>query len=113
MLLDGGADKEKATIHTKGCCEVVPSTTPLIEAARNGCVEVTRLLLTAGAVKDHANAQGEIALYAAARGGHYNLPMLLGYCCKRDVLLIVQITKEGLHCMWLQKVIMRILPSCF
>ena len=97
-LLDAHADTESA-LHSA----------PLIQAACLGSVEVMKLLLSAGADKEHVTERGKTALFSAAQRGRLDLVgFLLQAGCKQRA--------DGgaeLHCMQLQKRDMPMLSSCF
>ena len=70
MLLDAGADKDRARSKD--------GATPLILAAQHGNLEITRLLLNAGADKEKARQNGgETPLMVASQRQHTEVVRLL------------------------------------
>ena len=77
-LLAAGADPNACVAGQKPSEEVV-LTTPLRMAARYGHLEVSRLLVDAGADPSRANSDGATPLMVAAQNGHPEvLRLLLG-----------------------------------
>ena len=71
FLLENGAN-----IKDKEYRDLIDQT-PLIIAAFNGCTDIVRMLLDAGANIEHKNDQGENALISAAQEGHIDTVKLL------------------------------------
>jgi hypothetical protein len=71
FLLENGAN-----INDKEYRDLIDQT-PLIIAAQNGCTDIVRILLDAGANIEHKNDQGENALISAAQEGHIDTVKLL------------------------------------
>lgn len=69
LLLSKGADPNAVAAFR--------AYTPLLRAAEVGNLEVTRLLLAAGAKVDHANTTGETALHVAAEGNRADVVVAL------------------------------------
>ena len=68
-LLNAGADPNLPEEDTGG--------TPLMYAAKRGCLDITRLLLKAGADPTIRDRSGEIALMKAGKFGHHKIVKLL------------------------------------
>lgn len=78
LLAAAGAAVEKEARPTDlARWQIVDSDTPLVPRAQADAVEVTRLLLDAGAPLAHANAAGDTALHAAAAIGEASVIQLL------------------------------------
>ena len=91
MLLEAGADKDAATMHGV-------TVTALHIAAREGHLEVVRLLLQAGADKDASNGDGLTALHFAARPGHSEVVrLLLEAGADKDAATTHGVTVTALH----------------
>ena len=68
--------KNGANIKDKEYRDLIDQT-PLIIAAFNGCTDIVRMLLDAGANIEHKNDQGENALISAVQEGHIDTVKLL------------------------------------
>ena len=71
FLLDNGAN-----INDKEYRDLIDQT-PLIIAAFNGCTDIVRMLLDAGADIGHRNDQGENALISASQEGNIDVVKVL------------------------------------
>jgi len=71
FLLENGAN-----INDKEYRDLIDQT-PLIIAAFNGCTDIVRMLIDAGADIHHRNDQGENALISAAQEGHIDVVKVL------------------------------------
>ena len=71
FLLENGAN-----INDKKYRDLIDQT-PLIIAAFNGCRDIVKMLLDAGANIEHKNDQGENALISAVQEGHIDTVKLL------------------------------------
>jgi hypothetical protein len=71
FLLENGANINDREYHD------LIDQTPLIIAAFNGCTDIVRMLLDAGANIEHKNDQGENALISAVQEGHIDTVKLL------------------------------------
>ena len=71
FLLENGAN-----INDKEYRDLIDQT-PLIIAAFNGCTDIVKMLLDAGANIEHKNDQGENALISAAQEGNINVVKIL------------------------------------
>jgi uncharacterized protein len=71
FLLENGAN-----INDKEYRDLIDQT-PLIIAAFNGCTDIVKMLLDAGANIEHKNDQGENALISAAQEGNINVVKVL------------------------------------
>ena len=68
--------KSDANINDREYHDLIDQT-PLIIAAFNGCTDIVRMLLDAGANIEHKNDQGENALISAVQEGHIDTVKLL------------------------------------
>ncbi len=68
--------KSGANINDREYRDLIDQT-PLIIAAFNGCTDIVRMLLIAGANIEHKNDQGENALISAVQEGHIDTVKLL------------------------------------
>ena len=71
FLLENGAN-----INDREYRDLIDQT-PLIIASQNGCTDIVRMLLDAGANIEHKNDQGENALISAVQEGHIDTVKLL------------------------------------
>ena len=67
-MVSAGADKDKASQR---------GNTSLMGAAKNGRVEIVRILLSAGAEKDKVDTDGNTALSIATEKGHQEIVQML------------------------------------
>jgi ankyrin repeat protein len=75
FLLENGAN-----IKDKEYMDLI-NQTPLIIAAFNGCTDIVRMLIDAGADIHHRNDQGENALISAAQEGNIDVVKVLLHAC--------------------------------